>query len=513
MFADSKPASAFLELGLKKTVSALMAEIAELYESDEIPWVVGYSGGKDSTATLQLVWMTLAAMPAHKRTKQVHVISTDTLVENPVVATWVFASLETMRVAAEKSELPISVHRLTPDPTNSFWVNLIGRGYPAPRPKFRWCTERLKILPSNKFISTVVRENGEAIVVLGTRKAESQARARVMARAESRWVRSRLSPNESLPSAYIYSPIDVWTNDDVWMFLNQVPSPWGGNNKHLMNLYQGASPDGECPLVIDTTTPSCGDSRFGCWVCTLVEKDRSMQAMIVNDSDKEWMRPLLHLRDLLDEPDREKRDFRRMNGRLTLYVDHEGNDKLVHGPYLQSVREDWLRELLRAQNQARDAAPENMKDIRLITLEELEEIRRLWVVEKHEIEDSLPRIYMEETGEAYPGGRVDDAMMLSESDVDVLRTICGDDQLHFQLVRELLSVERKHRVMVRRSGIYREIEEAIRRGFFDSEDDAFNHALSRQRAKDGELPLDATLNVSPDDTTADQDAEVCSSIN
>jgi DNA sulfur modification protein DndC len=154
-----------------------------------------------------------------------------------------------------------------------------------------------------------------------------------------------------------------------------------------------------------------------------------------------------------------------------------------------------------------------MKDIRLITLEELEEIRRLWVVEKHEIEDSLPRIYMEETGEAYPGGRVDDAMMLSESDVDVLRTICGDDQLHFQLVRELLSVERKHRVMVRRSGIYREIEEAIRRGFFDSEDDAFNHALSRQRAKDGELPLDATLNVSPDDTTADQDAEVCSSIN
>lgn len=513
MFGESRSASAFAEAGLKKAVAALMDEIAELYESDEIPWVVGYSGGKDSTATLQLVWMTLAAIPEHKRKKQVHVISTDTLVENPVVAAWVLRSLETMRAAAAKSDLPISVHRLTPDPANSFWVNLIGRGYPAPRPRFRWCTERLKIAPSNKFISTVVRENGEAIVVLGTRRAESQARARVMERAESRRVRSRLSPNDSLPSAYIFSPIETWTNDDVWMFLNQVPNPWGVSNKQLMNLYQGASPDGECPLVIDNSTPSCGDSRFGCWVCTLVEKDRSMQAMIVNDSDKEWMRPLLRLRDLLDEPDRDKRDFRRMNGHLQLYVDHEGKEQLVHGPYLQSVREDWLRELMRAQNEARDTAPVGMQEIELITIEELEEIRRIWVIEKHEIEDSLPRIYFEETGQSYPGGRVDDAMMLTEADVGLLREVCGDDLLHFQLVRELLSIERKHRVMVKRSGIFREIEDAMRRGFFESEEDAFAHAVSRRRARDGELPLGATFDEFPDEMTDVQDAEECSSTN
>ena len=289
-----------------------------------------------------------------------------------------------------------------------------------------------------------------------------------------------------------------------------MPNPWGVSNKQLMNLYQGASPDGECPLVIDSSTPSCGDSRFGCWVCTLVERDRSMQAMIVNDSDKEWMRPLLRLRDLLDEPDREKRDFRRMNGRLQLYVDHEGKEQLVHGPYLQSVREDWLRELLRAQKEARDAAPVGMQEIELITVEELEEIRRIWVVEKHEIEDSLPRIYFEETEQTYPGGRVDDAMMLTETDVGVLREVCGDDMLHFQLVRELLSIERKHRVMVKRSGIFREIEDAIRRGFFESEDDAFAHAVSRRRAKDGEFALDATFVEFPDDITDAQDAEECS---
>lgn len=513
MFGDTRSTSTFSEIGLKSSIAALIDEIAELYESDEIPWVVGYSGGKDSTATLQLVWMTLAAMPEHKRKKQVHVISTDTLVENPVVAAWVMRSLDTMRAAAERSGLPISVHRLTPDPANSFWVNLIGRGYPAPRPKFRWCTERLKIAPSNKFISTVVRENGEAIVVLGTRRAESQARARVMDRAESRRVRSRLSPNESLPSAYIFSPIEAWTNDDVWMFLNQVANPWGVSNKQLMNLYQGASPDGECPLVIDSSTPSCGDSRFGCWVCTLVEKDRSMQAMIVNDSDKEWMRPLLRLRDILDEPDREKRDFRRMNGRLQLYVDHEGKELLVHGPYVQSVRENLLRELLRAQNEARGAAPVSMQEIDLITTEELEEIRRIWVVEKHEIEDSLPRIYFEETGLPYPGGRVDDAMMLTETDVGVLRDVCGDDLLHFQLVRELLSIERKHRVMVKRAGIFREIEEAIRRGFFENEEDAFAHAVSRRRAKDGELPADGAFDEFSAEMTHAQGSKECSSTN
>lgn len=43
--------------------------------------------------------------------------------------------------------------------------------------------ERLKIDPSKRFIRDVVRENGEAILVLGGRKAESQRRALTMAEA------------------------------------------------------------------------------------------------------------------------------------------------------------------------------------------------------------------------------------------------------------------------------------------------------------------------------------------
>ena len=150
--------SAFDRLGFRKTIDALLLEIRELYASDSIPWVVGYSGGKDSTAALSLVWMALSGMDPGDRNKSVHVISTDTLVEQPVVSAWVGKSIEQMSVAATEQKMPITPHLLTPKLNDSFWVNLIGRGYPAPRRKFRWCTERLKISPSNEFILNVVRE-------------------------------------------------------------------------------------------------------------------------------------------------------------------------------------------------------------------------------------------------------------------------------------------------------------------------------------------------------------------
>jgi DNA sulfur modification protein DndC len=477
---DSKRSSAFDALGMKQVVAALVEEIQELYLADRVPWVVGYSGGKDSTACLQLIWMALAGLPAEKRTKTVHVISTDTLVENPVVAAWVTQSLETMKKGATSAGMPIEPHRLTPEVADTFWVNLIGKGYPAPRPKFRWCTYRLKIRPSNAFISNVVRKSGEVILVLGTRKAESAARARAMERHERRRVRERLSPNANLPNSLIYSPIEDWTNDDVWMFLMQYSNPWGYRNKELLTMYQGASADGECPLVVDDTTPSCGDSRFGCWVCTLVEKDKSMQAMIQNDEEKEWMLPLLKLRDELDtSDDKHLRDFRRMNGLVQLH-----NGKPIPGPYTQSARENWLHRVLKAQRWVRDNGPEHVRNIELISLAELQEIRRIWVVEKHEIEDNLPRIYTQAMGEPYPGPALDDNLIFNAEDMELLREICGQDRLRFELARELLDIERRHRSMSRRSGLFDALESAIKKGFFTDADDATRYAVARQEARE-----------------------------
>ncbi len=458
-----------------------MEDVADLYTSDDMPWVIGYSGGKDSTAVLQLVWLALEQVPPEQRAKPVYVISTDTLVENPIVALWVSKSLEKMGVEAARKNLPLTAHRLMPEPENTFWVNLIGRGYPAPRPKFRWCTERLKIMPSTQFINSIVQEHGEAILVLGSRKAESTSRARTMERFEKQRVRDRLSPNGSLPNSFVYTPLEEWTNDDVWLFLMQVGNPWGYNNKDLLTMYKGASADGECPLVVDTSTPSCGDSRFGCWVCTLVEKDKSMQAMIQNDEEKEWMLPLLELRNELDPPktldaDRPLRDFRRMNGTVQLF-----HDRPIPGPYKQKVRQDWLRKVLKAQQHIRENGPEEVRHLALITLEELQEIRRIWVIEKHEIEDSLPGVYEETTGELYPGGRIDDNLVIGGPQMSLLRHLCGDE-LHFQLTRELLSIEKQHKSMLRRAGLFEAIEQAFYRNFYNDEEDAVNRARQHRNA-------------------------------
>jgi DNA sulfur modification protein DndC len=489
--------SAFSELGFKATLEMLKEEIRELYRADDVPWIIGYSGGKDSTATLQLVWMSVADLAADQRHKPIHVISTDTLVENPVVSAWVQRSIAAMKSSAVELGMPIHARLLQPRVEETYWVNLIGKGYPAPRHKFRWCTERLKIRPSNRYIHDIVTRNGEAILCLGARKDESAARAKVLAKNQKYRVRDRLSPSATLPGCSIYTPIEAWSNDDVWSFLTQIKNPWGNSNHDLLGMYAGASADGECPLVVDTSTPSCGDSRFGCWVCTLVEKDKSMTAMIQNDQEKEWMLPLLDLRNALDfrtnsdaSPDQELndhhlRDFRRMSGAVNLMSNGE---KTIPGPYTQEARELWLRKLLKAQTWIRRNGPEDVRKIALVTLEELQEIRRIWVVDKHELEDVLPRIYREETGDPYPGNPLDDNLVLGAEQMQTLKELCGSDRLHYELTRELLSVTNQQRSSGRRSGLFDQLERAFERHFYDDKADALDRAkrllADRARAKD-----------------------------
>lgn len=477
-----------------KELATLRQEIQELYLADSIPWIIGYSGGKDSTAVVQLTWQAIEELPAEKRSKPIFVISTDTLVENPFVAQWVNQSLTQMEQAASEKRMPFRPQRLAPTIENTYWVNLIGKGYPAPRQKFRWCTERMKISPSNAFINSTVRGNGQAILLLGTRKQESQRRQRSMIEHEKYRVRDRLSPNFRLPGTLVYSVIEDWSNDEVWMFLMQFLNPWGYNNKDLLTMYQGASADGECPLVLDTSTPSCGDSRFGCWVCTLVDKDKSMSAMVQNDEEKEWMYPLLVFRDKFldfrpadgrrdEQTDRERRDFRRMNGSITIY-----NGRAVHGPYTQSSREEILFELLKTQEAVRKLGIERnigrAETMDLITLHEMEEIRRIWVVDKHEIEDSLPALFEKATGRQYPGKALDENLLFGREEMGILHEVCGGDRVHYELARELLDVERRFRTMSRRAGLFAAIDEAIKRGFYENEEDATQIALSRQDSRE-----------------------------
>lgn len=472
---DTKHLTAFEPLGYINTINEMIKSIGELYVSFGAPWIIGYSGGKDSTAVLQLIWMSLKALPPDKRKHKVHVISTDTLVENPVVASWVTKQLQKMQIAAATARIPVEAHRLTPEPEDSFWVNLIGKGYPAPRPMFRWCTSRLKINPSNKFITEIIKKQGEAILALGMRKSESSMRAMSMENIEKRLgrVQEYLAPNSGLPNSYVYTPIENWTNDDVWQFLLQSSkNPWGTDNNHLLDFYKGATKDRECPMAVTSGTPSCGDSRFGCWVCTLVSQDKSMLAMIQNDQEKEWMQPLLEYRDSFDiKEDRDRRDFRRIDGRVQLY-----KDRTIHGPYWQDDREDLLRRLLEVQELVKQKKPGDVPDFDIITIEELKAIREIWREEKDEVEDSLPRIYEEVTGKKFPAEQTNANKAFGWNEMQILKKICGNDNLHYQLVRGLISQSQRYRTMARRSGLFDALEQVLTKHFYEDEKDAERRA-------------------------------------
>lgn len=495
--------SAFNEKGLKDTIKNSIEHVKKLYLSDHIPWVIGYSGGKDSTAILQLIWYAIRDLAAEgKCHKDVHVISTDTLVENPIVAMWVEKSLNQMHEEAEKQKLPIKPHRLTPAVKDRFWVNLIGKGYPAPRPKFRWCTDRLKISPSNTFITNLVDKRGEAILVLGTRKAESSARAANMEKHENNQSNTRradgLSANATLDRVWVYTPIAEWTNDDVWVYLNQVDNPWHFPNQDLMGMYQGATDGGECPLVVDKSTQSCGDSRFGCYVCTMVTEDKSMSAMIANDEEKEWMYPLLQLRNEIDvnDPvhekkldklrrDKDNRDFRRMNGHLTVHISKHGAD-IVPGPYRQHFREHLLTKVLEAQMAVQQMGPEEVQGLELLPLEELEAIRNIWLEEKLEIEDRVPVIYEKVTKQPYPGERRAHHPILNSKVMDKLKDYIAQNQedadgLVYEQVRSTIAIAAKHRNQLRRANLSAELNDNLEKGAFANLEEAKIFALDRKR--------------------------------
>jgi DNA sulfur modification protein DndC len=210
-----------------------------------------------------------------------------------------------------------------------------------------------------------------------------------------------------------------------------------------------------------------------------VDEDKSMRAMIQNDEEKDWMLPLLNLRNKLDtHDDRHLRDFRRMSGLVQIF-----HDDPIPGPYTQSARADWLREVLHAQHgiNTNPRTPASVQGIELITIPELREIRRLWVFEKHEIEDLLPTIYEEETHAPFPDPAALETSPWGKDEFRILREV-SDGDLQYQMLRELLHVEQRYRTAARRAGLYEALDDAIRRSFYEDEQDAVERARRRQQA-------------------------------
>jgi DNA sulfur modification protein DndC len=442
--------------GLKATLDS----IRETYLQDGRPWVIGFSGGKDSTATLQLVWQALRTLPNGSRQKPIHVISSNTLVETPAIVSYIRNSIAAIERAGREDGLDISGKLVEPRIDDSFWVNLLGRGYPAPSNKFRWCTERLKISPADLFIKDQVAQYGEVVLALGVRSAESATRAQVMSLRKIEG--TRLRTHKKLAGALVFAPIEDWTTNDVWSYLLQNPeTPWGSDNNDLAAMYRTA--DAECPLVVDTMTPSCGNSRFGCWVCTVVTRDKSMEAMV--DSGQTWMESLLEIRDELSDTQRsdrshEVRSARKLNGRVLLK--NQGNE-LALGPYTFAYCRSLLGRILRAQ---RDLPPE-ADGFELISDNELLEIRRIWRSERHDWEDSLPRIYEDCTGKRWFS--ISEASSDAEEDAGIVDRTAIEFDVPELLMRKLIDAERRTFGLRRRSDIYKTLNNVLDRDWRDED--------------------------------------------
>ncbi len=411
----------------------IIEDLREEYLNSTRPWIIGFSSGKDSTCLLQLVYEMLSGLSPEQRTHTVHVLSTNTMVESPAVAIRMKRLCETIQAAADRDNIPLDVQLLRPKITDTFWVNLIGRGYPSPNKWFRWCTSRLKIKPMDEYVLSNVKRNGEVLVLLGTRKAESSNRAKSLEKHQIE--ETRLRKHGSIKGAFVFAPLEDMTDQNVWDYLLDNNPGWGGTNEELYKLYAGET--AEISFIMDGRAPPSGTSRFGCWTCTVVEKDKAIQCLIDEGHD-EYI-PLREFRNKLkairDDPN--CREKYRKNQRLdqlydefyavkTLGGPRTGNEAL--GPYTMKVRHELLIELLAIQKKLRETIPE----AELITPEEITAIKLAWI---------------------YDGD--DQATVDSIVDENV-----SSDEID-SLTNRLLAVERDMSDVSRRIGIYGKLEKAI----------------------------------------------------
>lgn len=433
-------------------VEDILDEIKMVYLHDTKPWIIGYSGGKDSTTVCQLVFTMLLRLPEEKRTKPVYIVSSDTMVENPIIIDYLKEMSQKIDESAKEQGLPIYAHMVFPKIEETFWSLIIGRGYPTPEPPgFRWCTNRLKINPSNQFIKEQVKRDGEVVILLGVRKAESFARAR---RIEGRQIVGKLlNKHEVIEGAYVYNPITELTTEDVWHVLlnnNNGISPWDSDNNFLLSLYKSED-GGECPFTIGDENakdiPTCGNTRFGCWVCTMVKEDKSLKGFI--ESGERWLIPLREFRDWLISirNNGDYRDSKRRDG--SVYKKKDGSTGF--GPFTLQGRKIILEKLLETENQI---------GMELITENELRIIDEIWDNEGDLSKRLLVDTYKKTKGKELPWDKYKKPLY----DPDTLTSLkmhCHQYGVEFELISKLLIVINENKFITRKPVIKESFEKIM----------------------------------------------------
>lgn len=496
------------DLDISKLVETTKNKIKRIYLQDNIPWIIGYSGGKDSTCATQIIIDTLLELKREKSklSKKVYIISSDTMVETPMIINTIERTIKGINSLSKKNNLPIEASIVRPDYDRGFWANLIGRGYPCPNQTFRWCTDRMKIEPANKFTESVIGKYGEAVMILGVREGESNSRDRVL---ENHTIEGKdFMRHTTQANSYVFAPIRQFTKDDVWNYLLSNKSPWGGDNEELFKLYSDSLSGEECPIMMsedDKKKTTCGNSRFGCWVCTVVSEDKSLTGFI--RSGITWLKPLLDYRNWLYSirDDEDKRMKRRANGSIyfckinklengDLVISAKGNRskniiKNLNGEWVDSFGTKWNVFVGdKSEEEARDYIVKNNIDLTLgenpkiiikkvdeefyqlglgpFTLETRKEmLTKLLMTQanlKHphqlikqeelveiqklwkesgDLENSVEKIYKKFYNDDFSISS-DDITVFSNDDLQILNDICVEKDFDAKLFMELLNIEK-----------------------------------------------------------------------
>ena len=434
---------------MAKFIQGIVDEIIDQYlYADETnrPWIIGFSGGKDSTVMLQLVWKAVEQIKQLTGIvrRDIYVVCNDTMVENPVITEYVYRVLDKIELAAVKQDIPIYIRKTIPRLEDSFWVNLIGKGYPAPNNAFRWCTERLKIKPTSRLMLEQVDEFGEAVILIGTRKKESASRAKSMKKHEIKGKRLTKHPTQS--NTFMNAPIRNLELEEVWYIINTMESPWGSDNAELFKIYSDASADDyECPTVVTNKEhKSCGQSRFGCWVCTVVKEDKSMTALINNGLT--WLSPLLKFRNQLAE----ERNI--IENRLPT---RRNKTEAINGmgSYTPVYRADVLRRLLETQKEVQILKP----NLELITNQELIAIQVIWyrdLLFNNKVSDIYNNIFKNSLDMKQHEEK-------NEKELQLLQNACNNNKNDFELIQELLMLQKNKSLLNRKRGLKDDIENRI----------------------------------------------------
>lgn len=444
----------------------IIQEMQLVYKHDSRPWMIGYSGGKDSTLLCCLVMEMIKRLPKSERNKTVYIVSSDTMVENPIVRNYMHRMSKMINEVGE--ELNIKADIIYPKIEDTFWVKVIGLGYPTPEPPgFRWCTERLKINPMNTYTLEKIRNNGEVVLLLGVRKAESTYRANNI---KNREIEGKLLvPHNDIENAYVYNPLTEIPNEAVWEFLlkDDGLSPWGSDNKYLFSLYQGENLGEEQSVIgeIDKDKiPVTGNSRFGCWICTMVKEDKSLKAFI--DRGEEWLIPLRDFRNWLLElrsnPD--AREYKRRNG--TVYRKADG--ELGQGPFTMDSRKRILQRLLQLEVDT---------GLDLISLDELKQIDAVWDTEGDLTRRDLVQIYHQIKGKKLPWDDYKVAVF-SEDIIEEIKHQCEVYQVEFEMISKMIIEIEANKNFAKNTKVTKAFDKVLNQGWlhFKTIEEGLNHA-------------------------------------